>query len=155
MKRQERGITTASVIIYIIVILVVISMLSVISGYFTKQISNTLAKNESARTYTTFMSYFTQDVQEKGNNVDKVDTETKEEDGTIYETYYIAFSNGSQYIYSSKNKSIYKNDVKICENVDYCKFYKTTYGDNKTLIQINFRAGDFDKTGNNALTFYM
>ena len=153
--KQERGITTASVVIYIIVLLVVISALSVISTYFTKQISATLAKNESSRTYTTFMSYFTQDIQEKGNSVEKVDTETKEENGETYETHYISFSNGSQYFYSSKNKSIYKNDLKICENIDYCKFYKTTYGDNKTLIQINFRTGDFDKTGNNALTFYM
>ena len=82
--KQERGITTASVVIYIIVLLVVISALSVISTYFTKQISATLAKNESSRTYTTFMSYFTQDIQEKGNSVEKVDTETKEENGETY-----------------------------------------------------------------------
>lgn len=153
--KQERGITTTSVIIYIIVISVVIGILSVISGYFTKQISTSLSKNENARAYTTFMSYFTQDVQEKGNIVEKVDTQTEEIDGINYEINYIAFSNGSQYIYYSKNKSIYKNEVKICENIDYCKFYQTKYGDNKTVIQINFKTGDFDKTGNDALAFYL
>lgn len=153
--KQEHGITTMSVIIYVIIISVVIGTLSTISSYFTKQISNTLAKDKSAKAYTTFMSYFTRDIQEDGNAVEKVDTQTEEKSGTTYETNYIAFSNGSQYVYSSKNKSIYKNDVKICENIDYCKFYETKYGDNKTCIQINFKAGNFDMTGNNALAFYL
>ena len=153
--KQERGITTASVIVYIIAILFVISALSVISGYFTKQITSILKKSESSKTYITFMSYFTQDIQEKGNSIEEVNTQTIQENGNSYQNYYIAFSNGSQYVYSSQNRSIYKNDVKICENVDSCVFYKSAYGTNKTLVKIDFKTGDFDKTGSNALKFYM
>lgn len=155
MKRHEQGITTATVIVYIIAILFVISALSVLSTYFTKQITAILKKSESSKTYTTFMSYFTQDIQESDNSIETVYSEIKEENGSTYQINHITFSNGSQYLYSSQNNCIYKNDVKICENVDYCVFYETPYGTNKTLVKIDFKTGDFDKTGSKALKFYI
>lgn len=155
MKRRERGITTSTVMIYVIALLFVISALSVISTYFEKEIKATLVKNQDARTYTTFMSYFTQDIQENDNKVEIADTSTQQENGIDYETYYITFSNGNQYIYYTKTNSIYKNTIKICENVEYCRFFTNTTENKKTEIKIEFKAGEFDKTGKNALLFYM
>lgn len=155
MNKREKGVTTTSVIIYIIAILFVISVLSVISTYFSKQIKATLVKNQSAQTYTTFVSYFIQDIEENGNSVKEVNTEEKEENGDINEINYILFSNGNKYSFSKRTSSIYKNNIKICENVDYCEFLKSQYGDNKIRIRVEFVAGTFEKTGNNAITFYM
>ena len=155
MVKQEHGITTSSVIIYIIAITFVISALSIISGYFTKQISTTLSKGESSKAYTTFMSYFTQDIQEKGNGLKEINTQSKTENGVSYFVNYITFTNNNQYIYYGNNKSIYKNDVKICENVDVCSFSSSDYGTNKTLIEVDFRAGGFNKTSGNAMKFYI
>ena len=155
MKRHEKGITTASVIVYIIAILFVISTLSVISTYFTKQIKDILKKSESTKTYTIFMSYFTQDIQESDKSIKNVYSEIKEENGSTYQVNHITFSNGNEYIYSSQDNSIYKNEVKICKNVDYCLFSETPQENNQTLIQIEFKTGDFDRTGNKALKFYI
>ncbi len=144
--KQEKGITTTSVIIYVIAVLIVISTLSTLSTYFNKEIKEGIKKQANSSTYSTFASYFVQDVQEKENKVLKTDTEQN--------INYIEFSNGNIYKYSQIEKALYKNDVKICENIDNCSFsYKLD--DNKQLIEVQFISGEFKKIGNNSLKFYL
>lgn len=51
-----------------------------------------------------------------------------------------------------KNNAIYKNNVKICQNVDNCDFtYK--YVDSKYAITVNFKTDGIDLTGTNAITY--
>ena len=145
--KQEKGITTTSVIIYVIAVLIVISTLSTLSIYFNKQIKEGMKKQENNSTYATFASYFVQDIQEKGNEVVRADTEQ--------EINYIEFSNGNIYKYSQNDKTLYKNDVKICDNIDSCSFSYTLDIDNRKLIEIQFVSGEFRKIGNNSLKFYM
>ncbi len=145
--KQEKGITTTSVIIYVIAVLIVISTLSTLSIYFNKQIKEGMKKQENNSTYATFVSYFVQDIQEKGNEVVRADTEQ--------EINYIEFSNGNIYKYSQNDKTLYKNDVKICDNIDSCSFSYTLDIDNRELIEIQFVSGEFRKIGNNSLKFYM
>ena len=52
--KQEKGITTTSVIIYVIAVLIVISTLSTLSIYFNKQIKEGMKKQENNSTYATF-----------------------------------------------------------------------------------------------------
>ena len=106
-----------------------------------------MKKQENNSTYATFASYFVQDIQEKGNEVVRADTEQ--------EINYIEFSNGNIYKYSQNDKTLYKNDVKICDNIDSCSFSYTLDIDNKELIEIQFVSGEFRKIGNNSLKFYM
>ena len=47
--KQEKGITTTSVIIYVIAVLIVISTLSTLSIYFNKQIKEGMKKQENIR----------------------------------------------------------------------------------------------------------
>ena len=65
--KQEKGITTTSVIIYVIAVLIVISTLSTLSIYFNKQIKEGMKKQENNSTYANFESYFVQDIKENGN----------------------------------------------------------------------------------------
>ena len=51
-----------------------------------------------------------------------------------------------------ENKSIYKNKIKLCDNVERCKFsYK--YQDTNYIINIEFKSGKVDKTGKNMMTY--
>ena len=65
---------------------------------------------------------------------------------------YIIFSSGNQYTYMEENKSIYKNKIKLCDNVEKCEFsYK--YQDSNYIINIEFKSGKVDKTGKNMMTY--
>ena len=51
-----------------------------------------------------------------------------------------------------ENKSIYKNKIKLCDNVEKCEFsYK--YQDSNYIINIEFKSGKVDKTGKNMMTY--
>ena len=149
--KQEKGITTASVIVYVIIITIAISLLSVITGYFRQVLNTNLKQNKDYEKYISFATYFVQDVQEEGN---KILTTQETEIGEENKIYYIQFSNGNIYQYSTENKVIYRNQIAICENVDLCQFISQEKN-GKQEIKVNFSAGRFNKTQENALVFYM
>ncbi len=152
---KERGITTTTVIVYVIAVIIAIGTLATISTYSYRQINKTLAKNSDAKSYTTFMSFFIQDIQTKNNSVNGTSEQVQKEDGTEYTSSQINFANGNEYVYSAKDKIIYRNYVKVCEGVDYCKFYTQQVSNGMTMVKIDFKIGDFQKMGQDALTFYM
>ena len=102
--------------------------------------------------YTEFMSYFAKDIQEKNNAVDTAGVSNSDQGEQIP---YITFTNGNTYKFSNENSTIYKNDIKICDNINICVFKKENYNTKKDKITVNFKAGDFSKIGDNALVFYM
>ncbi len=125
--KQEKGITLTSLIIYMILLTFAISMLAVISDMF---FSNTKYITESGKyisEFNKFNMYFIEDVKNNNNTYEVTNHQIIFEDGTIY-TYYEAPDN-----------SIYRNKVKICNNIAYCKFTKTEQKQNnitKNLIQV-------------------
>ena len=63
---------------------------------------------------------------------------------------YIVFSSGNQYTFM--NNSIYKNNIKICKNIQDCDFsYIYNYPNYK--ITVNFKTETIDMTGTNAITY--
>lgn len=149
--KYEKGITTSSVIIYVIAITVVIGTFSVISANFYNSIRTINQKNSYSKKYTEFVSYFAKDVQEDDNKVIAAG-ETTVSQGEKIE--YIKFKNGNIYKYSESTKTIYKNDSVICDNIDTCNFSYTEYDVNKGQVTVEFKSGSFDKTANEALVFY-
>ena len=127
--KQEKGITTSSVIIYVIAVLIVLSTLSTLSTYFNKQIMTNISKQNKSTQYTTFASYFVQDIQEKGNQVVATGTSSNND------TNYIEFSNGNIYKYSINDKTLYRNDIQICSNIDNCEFTYTLNTKNKYVYK--------------------
>ena len=100
--KYEKGITTSSVIIYVIAITIVIATFSVISSNFYNSLRTINNKNAYSKKYTEFTSNF-----------------------------------------------------EICNNIQICNFYYEEYNSKKGKITVEFKSGDFDKTGNEALTFYI
>ena len=134
--KEERGITLTSIIIYIVALLIVIGIVSSITSYFYRNI-NLEDKDEITNSqFTKFNSYFTSDINQEGIKI--------VEAGDNENVNYITFSNKTTYTFSKANKSIYMNEVKICENIDSCIF-SSEENNQKYDITVNFKSGDFEK----------
>ena len=108
--KSDKGITLTSLILYIVLIILVLGFLSLVSQNFfqnTKYISNT---GKYVAEFNKFNMYFIEDVKNNADVYTIEDNKIVFEDGTIY-TY--------------TDNDIYRNKIKICENIDYCKFSKT------------------------------
>ncbi len=150
--KKENGITTSSVIIYVIAITIVIAVFSVITTNFYNKIHAINEKNMYSKKYTEFVSCFAQDIEQEDNKAIDAGTINSEQGEAIQ---YIKFKNGNIYKFSLNNNAIYRNNTKICENIDNCTFKIEKYNDIKNKITVEFKSGNFDKTGENALVFYI
>ena len=135
--KQEKGITLISLTIYIIAMTVVVAILTVITSFFYKNTSDVGTNIDLITEYTSFNSYFSEEI-----NYDNIKVL---ECGSNNGQNYIVFSNQVQYTYISANKAIYRNQAKICRNIDNCEFVETIEN-GKTVIQVNFKAGDQERT---------
>ena len=142
--RSERGITLISVTIYVIVMLIIISVITVLTSYFYRNVDiNSVSENLNQQ-YTRFNTYFTEEINKKGSNIlDIGESESTTEDDP---QKYIVFSSGNQYTYVPANDSIYVNNIKIAENILDCNFEKITEND-KTKIKVTMSGeNDFQRT---------
>lgn len=114
--KSEKGITLISLILYVISMLITVTIITVITGYFTKNID---VEAESYTYYSEsikFESFFSEEVNLEDNKIIDV------YNGTGTEQTYIVFSSGNQYTYVPNNKAIYQNNVKIASGVQSCSF---------------------------------
>lgn len=146
--KNNRGVTLASLIIYIIGMIMVIGIISTLTTFFYKNIDVGDINNDTTSQYTKFSSIFIDEVNKKNNFI--IDCKTLEENGT--KVNYIIFSSGNQYTFKSENKSIYKNNIKICDNIEECDF-SYSFADSKYSIKVNFKTATIDLTGNNAIIY--
>ena len=142
--RSERGITLISVTIYVIVMLIIISVITVLTSYFYRNVDiNSVSENLNQQ-YTRFNTYFTEEINKKGNKI-LATGETESTTGDEPQRYII-FSSGNQYTYVPANDSIYVNNIKIAENIQDCNFEKITEND-KTKIKVTMSGeNDFQRT---------
>lgn len=140
--KNNKGITLTSLIIYVIGMTIMVGTIATLTSFFYKNINIGSINNDTTQ-YTKFSSIFSEEINRKDNSVVKC----KELSG---ETSYIIFSSGNQYTFNSK--SIYKNNIKICEDIEECGF-SYTFVDSKYKITVSFRSGSIDMTGNNAVTY--
>ena len=126
--RTEKGVTLITVTIYIIVMLIMISIITVLTSYFYKNVDIQSISQNFNQQYTKFNSYFVKEVNKRGNKVVDIqsvsipqDEEENAETNTSQQNY-IVFSSGNQYTYIPKNQGIYMNKVKIAQNITGCTF---------------------------------
>lgn len=126
--KNENGITLVALTIYIIAFAIVIGIISVLTSFFYSNVVNLSDTGENASEFSIFNMYFLEDIKEAGNKVARVDENGK----------YISFSNGNTYIFQDNH--IYKNKVKICNNVTDFKVEKKE--DEKEIVTIFMKIGD-------------
>ena len=143
--KSNKGITLTSLIIYVIGMLVVVAVISTLTAYFSKNI-DTKNMNSTAIQYTKFSSVFSDEINIKGNTV----VECKTTGENLNKVSYIVFSSGNQYTYMGESNSMYKNKVKICEDITDCDF---TYNSLTKEIKLNFKTDSMNLTGDDAITY--
>lgn len=117
--KSEKGVTLTSLIIYVIAMLITISIITVVTGYFKKNVSTEMESYTFYSEFTRFQSYFIDEVNRKDNKILEV------VNGEGNNQTYIAFSSGNQYTYIPSNHAIYQNTVKIASGVQNCKFHES------------------------------
>lgn len=106
--KSERGVTLISLIIYILILIIVVSMLSTLSSVFFSNTEYLTNNAKDISEFNKFNMYFIEDVK-KNKSAEVTSNQIKFEDGTVY-------------TYIFEDKGIYRNKVKICENIEYCMF---------------------------------
>lgn len=119
--KSERGVTLTSIMIYVIALTVAVLTIGRLITYFYKNINAVDTSSVSDAEYMKFNSYFTDEINIEGNEVDKCDT-----------NYIIFFKTQNQYTF--KNGKIYRGKVKICDNIDSCDF---NYDETTKIISVD------------------
>lgn len=137
--RNQKGITLASLTIYIIIIMIAIITLTTITSYFQKNVKDFNTKSAYDIEFDKFNLYFVEEVKKTGNTVIEPTEETSE-------STKIKFSLSNVYEFKEDNNAIYLNDsIKIAENIDECKFLWKTENENQ-IISVYIKVGETERT---------
>lgn len=126
MKSQS-GLTTTSIIIYIIAMMIVIGIIASITSFFYTNVYALDNSSNNITEITKFHMYFLEETNKKGNEIVKASKDS------------ISFSSGNTF--SFQDKSIYSNSVRICENIYDLQFEIETVKD-KEMIKVYMVIGN-------------
>lgn len=118
--RSEKGITLTYLIIYIILLILVVSTLSIVSTHFYSNTKYLMDNGKYVSEFDKFNMYFIEDVK---NNKETYSVDANK----------IVFEDGTVYTYSEK--SIYRNKVELCRNIENCKFSKLEETDDNNFTK--------------------
>lgn len=126
--KSQKGVTLISLTIYVIAMVTIVAIVTVISGFFYTNMEGASNTINPLTEYTKFNSFFTDEVNH--SNIKILDCGEN----------YVVFDNGVQYTYISENKGIYRNKVKIANEVQSCSFeYKIKNG--KSVVTVTLQIG--------------
>lgn len=108
--KSNKGITLINLIIYIAVLVLVLGILSSVSSMFFTNVDYIKETSEYVAEYNKFNACFIEDVKNNKNVYQVSKNQVIFEDGTTY-----SYVGEGEY-------AIYRNKVKICENIMYCRF---------------------------------
>lgn len=121
--KSERGVTVASIMIYLVAFTMVVIAVGRITSYFYKNMDHVTSDATSNSEYIKFNTYFTEEINIEGNEVE------------LCEKSYIVFSKTkNQYTY--QNGSLYRGKSKISKDVEFCEFY---YDKSTKEIYVNLK----------------
>ncbi len=128
--KSQKGITLISLTIYIITFAIVIGIIATISGYFYGNLKDSNVELDPISEYITFSTFFSKEV-----NTKNVESQCGDN--------YIVFINGENLVqYTFTNNSIYRNNIKICRDIDNCEFSQTVEN-GKQKITVIFKSGNY------------
>ncbi len=120
--KSEKGITLSSLIIYVIVMVVVVGIIAVMTKYFYGNINKLENTTTSLGETTRLNTFISEEINKSSNQIAYCS-----EDGSFvvfYDDNNKDEENGENGYtqYTFKNGSIYLNKIKICKNIEDCKF---------------------------------
>ena len=135
--KSNRGVTLASLTVYVIVLAIILIILTFVSSNFTSQVSEVTNKGKLSNEVLKLYSYIISDIKSSNKVIEYSDDFVRFDNNS---KYYIRYVNGS----SNKEKNqyaIYKNDILISENIMDGKF-KYDYENNTFSIDIKYFYGN-------------
>lgn len=135
--KNQKGITLASLALYIVVMIIVLGIMSSIITTFYANTEGMNAKVQELVEFNKFNMNFLKEVKLYNNSLDSID-----ENGT-----YIVFTSGNSFSFS--NNKIYYNNLKIASDVKSVEFKKGEKEDDSTddtIINVTVEFESFSKT---------
>lgn len=112
--KNQKGVTLASLTIYVIVAGIVVILLAFLNANFFSQMSDLTSKTKVTNQYSRFMSFFINDLKSSDTVLEYSQSEIKFSNGSKYEIRKMEDEN--KYV-------IYRDSIKICENIVSKYFY--------------------------------
>ena len=142
--KNNKGITLTSLIVYVIGLTIMVATIATLTSFFYKNIDVGDINSDTTQ-YTKFSSIFSEEINMENNTV--IDCKS-----LANGVSYIVFSTGNQYTFNENSNSIYKNNVKVCDNVELCDF-SYTFVDSKYKIKVGFKTANIDMSGEKAIEY--
>lgn len=145
---NNKGITTTSLMIYVIAMLIVIGIIATITSFFY---TNVINLEDNAIEIIKFNMYFLQEIKKENNAIAKLALDSNSTTPNTLD--YITFKTGNTFTY--KNNSIYYNSNKICGNIKNFSLKVSEIDDKKQLIEVIITIGEnteYTKTTKYVLT---
>lgn len=130
--KSEKGITLISLIVYMIAMVIILTILALITANFNMNSNYITEKGKYISEFNKFNMIFISDCKSNKDTTKVTDTEVTFEDGTVY-----TFS----------GDGIYRNNVKICNEIMACRFKKMQTNINdctKNMISVSLQLGGTD-----------
>lgn len=133
--KNNKGITLVSLVIYIAVVMVITATVIRITTYFKNNMTD-VADVSFETEFQKINLYLLDESKKTGNGIDNIIGDTK-----------IIFTNGNKYEYKSSDKTIYLNEtIKVCQNIESCKFSQKTAENGKSVIVLTIKIRGTEKT---------
>lgn len=108
--KSNSGLTTTSIIIYVIAMLIVVGIVATITSFFYTNINNMNDNSNNISEITKFHMYFLEETTKENNKINQINSTS------------ISFTSGNTFTF--QDNSIYFNHIKICENIENLQFSK-------------------------------
>ncbi len=125
--KSNRGVTTTSLIIYVIAMTIVIGIIATINSFFYSNVMNLEDGSSNIAELTKFNMYFLEDTKKSNNDIVKLSNNS------------ITFSSGNTFTF--QDNAIYLNNIRICEDVQNLQFSVNENSD-KNIINVLVTIGD-------------
>lgn len=140
--KQNRGITLTGLSLYVLVLSIAIAVLSTITMYFSNNYEYIESEGVNASQYNRLMSYLIKDSKKDNITVEEI------------QDYILRLSNGITYSFNSDEKAVYRDEVRIADNIEECVFTQTTDGEFNNYFEVEVTIG-IEKPLNNVTMIAM
>ncbi len=117
--KSSRGVTTTTLIIYVIAMLIVIGIIATITSFFYTNVTNLEDNSSNISEITKFNMYFLQEIKNSNNDIIAINEKS------------ITFLTGNTFTF--QDHSIYMNSSKISQNIKDLKFYAEEINSKKVV----------------------
>lgn len=125
--KSNAGLTTTSIIVYLIAMMIVIGIISTITSFFYTNIAGIDENSSNISEITKFQMYFLEETTKQNNAIYKIQENA------------ISFISGNTFTFQDNH--IYFNHIKICDHISSLKFATENVND-KTIISVFITIGE-------------